>query len=89
MELKRLQIERARLKLEITEARAEVQSAASSHAGQDNVVALTKTPGLPGFVDGKDNFDNYLLRLESYATATGWQRDRLAVRLILMLTNKA
>ena len=57
------------------ETRAEVQSAASSQAGQDNVTALTKIPGLPGFVDGKDNLDNYLLRLKRYAAIAVWQRD--------------
>ena len=50
----------------------EVQSAASSLTGQENVVALTKTPGLPGFVDGKANLDNYLLQFERYATIAGW-----------------
>ena len=53
------------------------------------MTAVTKTPGLPGFVDGKDNLDNYLLRFERYATIAGWQRDTLAVRLSPLLTGKA
>ena len=48
-------------------AQAEVQSAASSQAGQENVAAVSQTPGLPGFVDGKDIYcclrDTLLLRV--------------------------
>ena len=89
LELERLQLERAKVERKNIEARAEVQSAASSQAGQDTVAAVTKTPGLPGFVDGKDNLDNYLLRFERYATISGWQRDAWAVRLSPLLTGKA
>ena len=67
----------------------EVQSAASSQAGEENVVAVTKTPGLLGFVDGKDNLDNSLLRFEKYATNADWQRDMLAAWLNPLLTGKA
>ena len=63
------------MKRENIEARAEVQSAASSQARQENVAAVTKTPGLPGFVVRKDNLDNYLSRFERYATIAGWQRN--------------
>ena len=41
-----LNLERVRMDRENIEARAEVQSAASSQAGQDNVAAVTKNPGL-------------------------------------------
>ena len=53
------------------------------------MTAVTKTPGLPGFVDGKDNLYNYLLRFERYATIEEWQRDTWAVRLSPLLTGKA
>ena len=89
LELERLQLKRARLERGSIEARAEIQSAASSQAGQDNVAAVTKSPGLPGFVDGKDNLDNYLLRFERFATIAGWQRDTWAVRFSPLLTGKA
>ena len=89
LELEKLQLEGARVERENIEARAEVQSAASSQAGQENVTAVTKTPWLPDFVDGKDNLDNYLLRFERYATMAGWQRDTWAVRLCPLLTGKA
>ena len=92
LELERLQLERAKMERENIEARAEVQSAALSQAGQENVTAVTKTPGLLGFVDGKnnlDNYDNYLLRYKKYATIAGWQRDKWAVRLSPFLTGKA
>ena len=46
LELERLQLERTRLERENIEARTEVQSAASSQAGQESVVAVTKTRGL-------------------------------------------
>ena len=54
-----------------------------------NVTAVTKTSGLPGFVDGKDNLDYYLLRFEINATIAGWQRDTWAVRRSPLLTGKA
>ena len=60
LELERLQLKRARVERENVEARAEVHSAASSQAGQENVAAVTETCGLSSFVDGKDNLDNYL-----------------------------
>ena len=70
------------------EARAEVQSAELSQVGEENMAAVTKTPGLPGFVDGKDNLDNYLLQFESYDTNAGWQQDKWAVRLSPLLNGK-
>ena len=64
------------------ESPAKIQSATSNQAGQEKVAAVAKIPGgLPGFVVGKDNLDNYLLRFERYATIAGWQRDTWAVRL--------
>ena len=87
LELEGLELERAKVERENIETRA--QSAASSQAGQENVAAVTKTPGLPGFVDGKDNLNNYPLRFDIYATIAGWQRDTWAVRLSPLLTGKA
>ena len=54
------------MKREIIEARAEVQSAASSQAGQENVTAVTTTLELPAFVDGKGNLNNHVLLFEIY-----------------------
>ena len=89
MELDRLQLEKARVEHENIENREEVQSAASSQAGQENVAAVTKPHGLPGFVDGKSNLDDYLLRFKRYATIAGWQRDTGAVWLSPLLISKA
>ena len=89
LELERLRLERAKVERENIEARAEVQSAVLSQAGQEKVATVTKTPGLPGFVDGKDNLDYYLLRFVRYATIAGWQRDTWAVRLSPLLSGKA
>ena len=65
MESKRLNEQRS--------ASSEDQQAALSQASQ-NVVARTKAPVLPGFVDGKNNLDGYLLPFERYATVAGWER---------------
>ena len=46
----------------------------SSQAYQENAVAKTKAPVLPGFVDRKENLDSYLLRFERYTTVAGWRR---------------
>ena len=77
------------IKRENIEARAEVQLAAKRQAGQKNVAAVTTTPGLPSFVDGKDKLDKYLLRFEKFAIIAGWQRDMWAVQLRPMLPGKA
>ena len=79
MELERLQLGKARVERENIEARAKVHSAASNHTGQENVVAVTKTPGLPDFVGGKVNLNNYLEWFERNANIWGWKRDTLDV----------
>ena len=50
---------------------------------------MTKSLELPGFEDGKDNLDNYLLQFEKYATFAGLQRDKRKARLSPLLTGKA
>ena len=72
LELESLQLERAKVECENIEARTEVQSAASSQAGQENVTTATTTSGLPGFLDGKDNLDKYLFRFDRHATIAVW-----------------
>ena len=67
LEIEKLQLERERLTVHGS-ASSEDQQMASSQAFQENAVAKTKAPVLPGSVDGKDNLDSYLLRLEKYAT---------------------
>ena len=62
LELERLQLSKARVEREKIEAQAKVLSAASCQIGQASVAAVAKISGLPGYVDGKDNLDNYLLR---------------------------
>ena len=89
LELERLPLVRAKIERENIEGREEVQSAASSQAGQENMAADTKTPVLPGFVDGKDNLDNYVLRLERYATIAGWQQNTWAISLNPLLNGNA
>ena len=48
---------------------------ALNQAHHKEVVVLTKTSRLHGFVDEKDNLHNYLLRLKKYAIVGGWQQD--------------
>ena len=67
---------------------SEDQQAALSQASQ-NAVARTKAPVLPGFVDGKDNLDSYLLRFERYATVAGWEHSDWATRLNPLLSGRA
>ena len=69
-------------------ASSEDQQAALSQASQ-NTVARTKAPVLPGFVDGKDNLDSYLLRFERYAAVAGWERSDWATRLSPLLSGRA
>ena len=89
LQLEKWQLERARMERKTIETQAKVQSAASSQAGQVNVAAVTKTLGLPGFMDRKDNLDNYLLRIERHANIAGSQRDTWAVLLSSLFIGKA
>ena len=57
--MEKLRLETKRLN-EQRSAHSEDQQVALSQASQ-NVVARTEAPVLPGFVDGKDNLDSYLL----------------------------
>ena len=59
LEMEKLRLESERLN-EQRSASSEDQQAALRQASQ-NAVARTKAPVLPGFVDGKDNLDSYLL----------------------------
>ena len=77
--MKKLRIKSERLN-EQRSASSEDQRVALSQASQ-NAFARTKAPVLPGFVDGKDNLDSYLLRFESYATVADWERSDWATRL--------
>ena len=89
LEMEKLRLESERLN-ERRSASSEDQQAALSQASQ-NVVARTKTRTntvLPGFVDGKDNLDSYLLRFERYATA-GWERSDWATCLSPLLSGRA
>ena len=71
LEMEKLRLESERLNGQRS-ASSEDQQAALSQASQ-NAGARTKAPVLPGFVDGKDNLDGYLLRFERYATVAGWE----------------
>ena len=51
--------------------------------------ARTKAPVLPGFVDGKNNLDSYLLRFKRYATVAGWEQSDWATRLSPLLSGRA
>ena len=47
------------------------------------------TPGLPVFLDGKNNVDDYLLWFERNDTVAVWQMDTLTVQLSPLFTGKA
>ena len=71
LEMEKLRSESERLNGQRS-ASSEDQQAAFSQTFQ-NAVAKTKAPVFPGFVDGKNNLDSYLLRFERYATVAGWE----------------
>ena len=85
--MEKLRLESERLNKQRS-ASSEDQQATLSQASQ-NAVAKTKAPVLPGFVDGKDSLDSYLLRFERYATVAGWERSDWATRLSPLLSGRA
>ena len=87
LEMEKLQLESERLNGQRSTS-SEDQEAALSQASQ-NTVARTKAQVLPGFVDGKDNLDSYLLRFQRYATVAGWKRSDWATRLSPLLLGRA
>ena len=87
LEMKKLRLESKRLNGQRS-ASSEDQLAALSQASQ-NAVARTKAPVLPGFVDGKDNLDSYLLRFERYATVASCLRSDRATCLSPLLSGRA
>ena len=87
LEMEKLRLESERLN-ERRSASSEDQQAALSQASQ-NAVARTKAPVLPGFVDGKDNLDSYLLCFERYATVAGWEQSDWATLLSQLLSGRA
>ena len=62
LEMEKLRLESERLNGQRSTS-SEHQQAALSQASQ-NTVPRTKAPVLPGFVNGKNNLDSYLLRFE-------------------------
>ena len=87
LEMEKLRLESKRLNGPRS-ASSEDQQAALSQASL-NAVARTKAPVLPGFVDGKDNLDRYLLRFQRCATVAGWERSDWATRLSPLLSGRA
>ena len=85
--MEKLRLESERLN-EQWSALSQNQQAALSQASQ-NMVVRTKASVLSGFVDGKDNLDSYLFRLERYATVAGWERSGWATRLSPSLSGRA
>ena len=47
-----------------------------------------KAPKLPGFIEGKDQIDNFI-RFERYARASEWPEENWAISLGALLTGKA
>ena len=86
LEMEKLRLEYERLNKQKS-ASSEDQQAALSQASQ-NAVARIKAPVLPGFVDGKDSPESYLLRFERYATDAGWNRSDWATRLSPLLSGR-
>ena len=48
-----------------------------------------KMPGLPAFVDRKDDLDSWLLRFERFATTGGWPKESWCTPLSALLTGRA
>ena len=73
-----LEVEKLRLELE---ARRLSQSQNGEQLNQGSVENIVRTSPLPSFVDGKDNWDVYLLRFERYASVAKWNRSTWATQL--------
>ena len=65
------------------------QSQNGEQLNQGSVENTVRTPPLPSFVDGKDDLDEYLLRLERYANVAKWNRSTWATQLSQLLTGKS
>ena len=87
-EKRKAQLEVEKLRLEL-EAITFSQSQNGEQLSQASVKNIVRTPPLPSFVDGKDDLDEYLLRLERSADVDEWNRSTWATQLSPLLTGKA
>ena len=71
------------------EARRLSQSQNDEQFNQGLIENIVRMPPLPSFVDGKDNFDECLLRFEKYANVAKWNRSTWVIQLSPLLTGKA
>ena len=87
LELKRIELERARLEFESKKGERENRSDVAGEIRRN--VRIVRSPELPAFVDGRDDLDNYLLRFERYATVARWEKDSWATLLSPLLSSRA
>ena len=78
-------IETAKRELELELARLGRGVAKHAEVREDRA----KAPNLPSFVDGKDDLDAYLQRLDRFAVTNKWKKTGWASKLSALLSGRA
>ena len=79
LELKRIELKRARLEFESKKGERENRSDAAKEIRRN--VRIARSPKLLALVDEQDDLDNYFLRFERCATVARWEKNSLATQL--------
>ena len=69
-----MELERLKLELEAKRLETAARPAGIAEEVVRQIARIARSPELPAFVDGRDDLDNYLLRLERFATVAGWEK---------------
>ena len=72
-----------------TPLQAQAQANTSSAATPPPRNKDVKSPKLPSFIDEKDELDSNLLSFESYAENASWEKDKWAIKLSALQTERA
>ena len=83
---------KAQVEIEKIRAQAGVKTVGCAAEGTTDIYAdqvKPKLPTLPAFVDGKDDLDSWLLRLERFANTSEWPKENWCTSLSALRTGRA
>ena len=90
LQRQKAEVEEAQRRHELEMKRLELEQTPAGPGPQvPNKEDRAKAPKLPSFVDGKDDLDAYLQRLERFATTAKWEKAGWATKLSALLSGRA
>ena len=83
---------KAQVEIENIRTQAGLKTVGGAAEGTTGIYADQVRPKLlklPAFVDGKDDLDSWSLRLERFASTSGWPKENWCTSLSALLTGRA